>query len=426
MNIPIEWKTVELNDYVKLINGFAFSSSNFSEGDGMPLIRIRDLENSDTEISYNGSYTDAYVVNHGDLLIGMDGDFNTVRWKGSDALLNQRVCKLLTKDGSLLSQNFLFFRIVEEIEKIHRVTAATTVKHLASKDVLQIEIGLPPIEEQTQIATILSTIDRAIEQTEAIIAKQQRIKTGLMQDLLTCGIDEQGNIRSEATHEFKDSPMGRIPVEWNVVTLGGVIKSSSFGKLQTGPFGSQLHSHEYVDDGIPVIMPQDILNSGVSTSNIARITEAKVQELKRHIVEVGDVIFARRGDLSRCAQISEIEKGWICGTGCLLLKTPKEFFSPWWVATIYRFHSTQKQISVNAVGSTMVNLNTQILSDLLIPQPSLSEQNRIEIAAQDLQQIHEQLVSHCQKLKRQKTGLMQDLLTGKVRVTDLLNLPTQH
>ncbi|MFM7787164.1 MAG: restriction endonuclease subunit S, partial [Microcystis panniformis] len=74
----------------------------------------------------------------------------------------------------------------------------------------KMHIPLPPIKEQTQIATILSTIDRAIEQTEALISKQQRIKTGLMQDLLTKGIDENGNIRSEETHNFKDSRLGRI------------------------------------------------------------------------------------------------------------------------------------------------------------------------------------------------------------------------
>ena len=76
--------------------------------------------------------------------------------------------------------------------------------------------------EQTKIAEILSTVDRAIEQTEALIAKQQRIKTGLMQDLLTRGIDEHGNLRSEQTHKFKDSPLGRIPVEWDAKELGTV------------------------------------------------------------------------------------------------------------------------------------------------------------------------------------------------------------
>ena len=414
------WQSVELGKYVSLINGFAFLSSNFTEGDGMPLIRIRDLGNRNTEIRYTGSYTETYVVNTGDLLIGMDGDFNTVRWGGDKALLNQRVCKLVTKDQDFLNQEFLFFRIIEEINKIHRVTSATTVKHLASKDVLVIQLDLPTPEEQTKIAAILSTIDKAIEQTEAIIAKQQRIKTGLMQDLLTHGIDEAGNIRSEATHEFKDSPLGRIPVEWEVVKLGETITSPNAGKLQTGPFGSQLHSHEYVDEGIPVVMPQDITPERISTLNIARITEYKAQELQRHIIKVGDILFARRGDLSRCVQITEREAGWICGTGCLLMRTPIDVISPWWISTIYQFHTTQKQVNVNAVGSTMVNLNTTILSNLLISLPRISEQYRIEEALNKIQSAYQQSLYQHQKLIKVKTGLMQDLLTGKVRVTDLL------
>ena len=86
-----------------------------------------------------------------------------------------------------------------------------------------VEIPTPPKPEQTKIAEILSTVDRVIEQTEALIAKQQRIKAGLMQDLLTCGIDEHGNLRSEETHKFKDSPLGRIPVEWAIKSLNDCV-----------------------------------------------------------------------------------------------------------------------------------------------------------------------------------------------------------
>ena len=210
------WDQVSIGGLVNLINGFAFPSKGFTEGEGIPLIRIRDLERQKTEVNFRGKYNDRYLVKRDDLLIGMDGDFLTVKWKGNDALLNQRLCKLITKNPESLVQDFLFYRIIEEILRIHRITAATTVKHLSSKDVLGIEIDLPPKHEQTKIAEILSTVDRAIEQTEVLIAKQQRIKTGLMHDLLTRGIDKHGNLRSEQTHRFKDSPLGRIPVEWEV------------------------------------------------------------------------------------------------------------------------------------------------------------------------------------------------------------------
>lgn len=283
-----------------------------------------------------------------------------------------------------------------------------------------VEIPTPPKPEQTKIAEILSTVDQAIEQTEALIAKQQRLKTGLMQDLLTRGIDAQGNLRSEATHQFKDSPLGRIPVEWEFTDFGQIL-SQSGGHIQTGPFGSQLHSHEYVSEGVPVVMPQDINGGLISTLKIARITESRANALLRHRMRPGDLVFARRGDLSRCAVIHDSEEGWLCGTGCLLMRPPTKVLSPRWTAETYQFFTTQLQVEINAVGSTMPNLNTGILSSLRIALPSITEQERIEerLGAAERDETH--ATSTLTKLRSLKTALMQDLLTGRKRVTPLLS-----
>ena len=115
-----------------------------------------------------------------------------------------------------------------------------------------ITICLPEQEyEQNKIADILSTVDQAIDQTEALIAKQQRIKTGLMQDLLTRGIDEEGNLRSEDTHEFKDSPLGRIPVEWEVkeTTMTWLTNQLPTESFRPGP---------HIENGIPYIRTGDM------------------------------------------------------------------------------------------------------------------------------------------------------------------------
>ena len=100
---------------------------------------------------------------------------------------------------------------------------------LAIGTIEKLDVPTPPIAEQSKIAEVLLTVDRAIKQTETLIAKQQRIRTGLMQDLLTRGIDEHGNLRSEQTHKFKDSPLGRIPVEWDIASLGSVAECVTSG-----------------------------------------------------------------------------------------------------------------------------------------------------------------------------------------------------
>ena len=154
------WSRVRLGDLLDVQNGFAFDSKSFSPDGEMPLIRIRDLkEGVDTEAHYTGTYEKKYVVEAGDLLIGMDGEFGCYEWKGSSALLNQRVCRLQNFNNILLPR-FLFYGINSYLKDIEEVTGFTTVKHLSSKQVLGIEFPTPPLSEQQRIVTIL---DEAFE-----------------------------------------------------------------------------------------------------------------------------------------------------------------------------------------------------------------------------------------------------------------------
>ena len=327
---------------------------------------------------------------------------------------------LAALNGTRVTQDFLEHFLVLQEPRFRLASQGSTFEAINSSELKQWPILHPKDKaEQAKIAEVLSTVDLAIEDTEALIAKQQRIKTGLMQDLLTRGIDEHGNLRSEHTHEFKDSPLGRIPVEWEVMTLGAMLKRAR-GNLQTGPFGSQLHAHEYVHEGTPVIMPQDILNGQISTSLIARIPEWRANELRRHRLLPNDIVFSRRGDLSRASGIGEREAGWICGTGCFLLRVSADTIDSTWLANVYRHHNVQRQVDTNAVGSTMPSLNNAVMENLTIAFPKANEQKEIvrrcEAAEDGIASTFDQLA----KMRALKRGLMQDLLTGNRRVTPLL------
>ena len=149
------WSIKRLADLLELQNGYAFDSKGFNPTDGIPLIRIRSLKaGTETETRFRGDYEKKYVVKAGDLLIGMDGEFGCYEWKGEPALLNQRVCRLQKFTGELIPR-FLFYGVNDYLKAIEDVTGYTTVKHLSSKQILEIRFPVPPLDEQKRIVAKL-------------------------------------------------------------------------------------------------------------------------------------------------------------------------------------------------------------------------------------------------------------------------------
>lgn len=149
------WAIKKLAEVLELQNGYAFDSKGFNATDGLPLIRIRSLKaGTETETRFNGDYEEKYVVIAGDLLIGMDGEFGCYEWKGEPSLLNQRVCRLQGFSGELIPR-FLLYGINDYLKKIEDNTGFTTVKHISSKQILEIEFPIPPLPEQQRIVALL-------------------------------------------------------------------------------------------------------------------------------------------------------------------------------------------------------------------------------------------------------------------------------
>lgn len=412
------WEHKRLTDLAEYINGYAFKPEDWGE-EGLPIIRIEQLKNPDSISDfYSGKLDEKNIIQDGDLIFSWSASLFLRIWQHGNAALNQHLFKVVEKEW--VDRIFLKQFIEYYLPEITKASHGSTMQHITRKELDRFGALFPTDKpEQSKIAEVLSKVDQAIEQTESLIAKQQRIKTGLMQDLLTRGIDEHGNLRSEETHEFKDSPLGRIPVEWEVETLGAALRRYR-GFLQTGPFGSQLHAHEYVQEGIPVIMPQDIIRGEIDTASIARITEERANSLLRHRVHSNDIVFSRRGDLTRASAMSTREVGWLCGTGCFLLRVSADQMNSNWFAHIYRFHIVQRQVDANAVGSTMPSLNNAVMDNLVVSFPSVDEQDEIVRRIGAVHSAIEIRLRHLEKLNALKTALMQDLLTGKKRVTPLM------
>ncbi len=200
----------------------------------------------------------------------------------------------------------------------------------------------------------------------------------------------------------------RVPDGWKLTSLREVCS----GNLQTGPFGSQLHAHEYVSSGVPVLMPKDLIDCRADLGRAAKITSEKADLLGKHVLKAGDLLFSRRGDVSRFALINVDSEGALCGTGCLKAR-PNCQHSSEFLAYFLQKESVKKWLEQNAVGQTMPNMNTEILGEL--PLISASSKNEEDKIAQILSTwdkaitTTEQLLTNSQQ---QKKALMQQLLTG--------------
>ncbi len=172
---------------------------------------------------------------------------------------------------------------------------------------------------------------------------------------------------------------GNIGTEWSNTTLGQICDAQG-GAIQTGPFGSQLHTSDYKEFGIPVVMPTNIGDGGLVEDGIARIGQADVERLSQHKLRLNDIVFSRRGDVTKNALIGVRETGWLCGTGCLKVRLGDESIAnAKFVSHSLRQPDIKEWLIRHAVGATMPNLNTGILSAIPIHLPPL--QIQLEIAA---------------------------------------------
>ncbi|HQV71231.1 MAG TPA: restriction endonuclease subunit S [Thermoflexales bacterium] len=169
---------------------------------------------------------------------------------------------------------------------------------------------------------------------------------------------------------------GEIPDHWEFTTLGDVCQRGG-GNIQTGPFGSQLHASDYVPVGVPSIMPTNIGDNRIVEDGIARITEADANRLGQHRLRAGDIVYSRRGDVEKRSLIREREEGWLCGTGCLKVRLGSGVVDPLFASLFLGHPAIKEWIVRHAVGATMPNLNTSIMSVVPFALPPLAEQKAI-------------------------------------------------
>ncbi len=269
----------KLMDVCDIQYGYAFDSKKFSNDSSfIPLIRIRDVKRGYSETFYSGTYSKEYIVHRNDLLIGMDGEFNIARWNSNEALLNQRVCKIVAKNGT--NEEYLRFAMSRKLKEIEEKTSFVTVKHLSAKELKKIVLKMPNIEKQSKISNILVKLEDTIK-----VYKKELEKLNSL-------------IQARFVEMFGD------PVQntkgWSIDTCKNL--TSKIGSGATPKGGRE----SYCTEGIAFVRSMNVYNNRFEYGDLAFINDEQANKLSNVTVEHKDVLLNITGaSVARCCIVPD-------------------------------------------------------------------------------------------------------------------------
>ena len=402
----------KLGNFIKLQGGYAFKSSDFSE-QGVPIVRISNIRNNKLDFSDAAFYNNQiknnlsdYLIEEDDVLIAMSGaTTGKVGIASKDnlpAIVNQRVGRFVIQDKEKLSQKFLRY-LVQSSDFINQVNIHAiggAQPNISATQIESISLYIPQlIKEQQKIAEILSSVDAAIEKTEQVIAKTKEVKKGLIQQLLIKGIGHK---------EFKQTEIGEIPVEWEICSLEEI-------SIIKGEYGIGASATEYNPSKPRYLRITDIDDYGyLSDKDIRGFDE---EEYEKYLLKLGDLVFARTGNTTGKTYMYRSGDGDLVYAGFLI----RFRFDPELCNVAFINYLTQTKyysdwVNVNSQRSGQPGINSNQYCKFKVALPSISEQMKI---VSILDKVEEKIKIERNKLEKYaylKQGLMQQLLTGQVRV----------
>lgn len=318
------------------------------------------------------------------------------------------------RPGKDLIPGYLF-RLAQSDVFVQRIMAhsvGVSYPAINASDIGRFAISLPPLEEQRAIAAFL---DRETAKIDELIAKKQRLVSVLEQRRVAM-VEHAVSRGINRTAEMKASGVswpGTVPATWDVVPLRHIVES-----IQTGPFGSQLHQSDYLPGGIPLINPVHLIGGRIVPESNSAVDHATRDRLSRHRVVPGDILFARRGDIGRCALVAEHQSGWLCGTGCMRVRLSGGL--PSYFNRVFNSRGFAECLTLNAVGTTMLNINNTILARMLVPCPSIAEQDQIDEFIQheteELTALTETAQIGISRIREYRSALVSAAVTGQIDV----------
>lgn len=438
-DLPVGWELVRVNDLANPQAGFAFKSKGFNEiGAGLPLIRIRDVGQPFTGTFYSGEYRDEFVVNAGDYLISMDGEFRVATWENGAALLNQRVTRLQFF-GEELEQSFVAIALQLALTKLQGIKAYTTVDHLSGKQIAEALIPLPPLAEQRRIVAKVDELMALCDALERESADAMAAHTHLVEELLAtlvnstdavdlaanwarleCHFDTlftteasivtlkqtildlavRGKLVEQDVADGAASDLLKRIVASNAkrVSAGSAKKIRSQSNSLTGlvPFDvppswvwttldriaykltdGAHHTPTYTNDGVPFLSVKDMSSGTLDFSDTRFISAEQHADLYRRCdPEAGDLLITKVGTTG-VPVIVDTDQPFSLFVSVALVKAPWDLISVEYLRLLVDSPFVRKQSAEGTQGIGNKNLVLRTIGAFQIPLPPLAEQQRI-------------------------------------------------
>ncbi|CAI2116261.1 EcoKI restriction-modification system protein HsdS [Serratia quinivorans] len=400
--IPEDWGTPKLCQICTLINGRGFKPYEWST-EGLPIIRIQNLNGSEEFNYYSGPYDQKLFIRNGQLLFAWSGSrgtsFGPHIWGGNDALLNYHSWKLEIKDEKI--QSDYFFHILKLLTKKieHAAHGASALVHTQKGEMEQFTVPMPhKINEQKAIATVLSDTDTLIISLEQLVVKKIAIKASTRQQLLIgrTRLSPFSKHPDGSLKGYKSSEIGQIPEDWDIKQLGQLVEINS---------GDSPSKYQFQTSGTPYFKVEQLNNGSV----FAETTPYFICSEKK--IKAGSVIFPKRGASIFSNKIRVLKYDSYMDTNLMTLTCSSELDS------LYLYNLlTYRGLDSVADTTSIPQINNKHIIPYLIPLPPKEEQTAIATILSDMDAELKALEQKLAKFRAIKQGMMQQLLTGRIRL----------
>ena len=396
MEIPETWQLRPMTEVADFINGFPFKPSDWKKR-GLPIVRIQNLNDPRAEFNYfDGEIDETYVVDNEDLLLSWSASLGVYVWRRGTAVINQHIFKVLPR--SSIDKRFLYYVAHKAIADLKKRVHGSTMTHFKREELDATLIPIPPLLEQERIASILSTVDDSIQKTDEIITETQRLKNGLTQHLMEKGI---------AHTESEQTEIGEVPKGWQLVECEKLCHEITVGIVVTP-------AKYYVDSGVSCLRSFNILENAIDETDLVYISQEANKLHSKSILHAGDVVTVRTGKPGISCVVPESLEGTNCVD--LIILRPDDRVESEFLSRFLNSENARRQILSWQGGSMQQHLNITMIKQLRVPIPEKDEQEKIvEVLTTVEGKLRQEGVRKTQ-LQRLKTGMMQALLTGRVRV----------